>query len=359
MHPNHRKLFLVTFLFFAFVITQSCRSHESPSAPPKDKPVIVDVIVAQKQSVSQTIEANGTVVANEYVALHPEVSGRITYLNVNEGQHVQAGTVIAKLNDADLKAQQQRSVVQLDVAQKNEAALHQLLDVNGVNQVDYDAALNTVNTLKADINYYQALIDKTVIRAPFNGVIGLRQVSLGAFVTSADVIATIQQLSQLKIDFTIPEEYGQYIKKGDSISVAFDAFNNNRERATILAVEPKANALSRNLLVRAVLSTSKENPGSFAKVYFSQGNSEESVLLPADCVIPQDISKQVVLVKSGKATFVNVETGQRFANNVQITSGVQPGDTVIVTGVLFARPNTAVQVRQVQTLEQKKVESVQ
>ncbi len=284
--------------------------------------------------------------------LHPEVNGRLTYLNVQEGSHISQGTVLARVNDADLVAQMEKSKVQLQLAEQTEQRLRKLLAVNGINQSDYDAALNQVNSLKADIDYTQTLIDKTVIKAPFSGVIGLRRVSPGQYVTSNDVIASIQQLDKMKVDFTIPEQYNDVIKKGNLVDVELDAANNIRKKARIVAIEPQVNQDTRNLVVRAVLENGTANPGAFVKVYVDAGENKKAIMVPTNSIIPEDRNNQLILVKNGKATFVDVQTGYRLANNVEITRGVNPGDTVIVTGVLFARPKSVVKIRSVKTLDQ-------
>ncbi len=317
-----------------------------------NQPVVVDVVVANSGSVSSTIEANGSIVANEYAELHPEISGRITYLNVPEGTLIPQGTVIARINDADLQAQLQKSKVLLDLYQKTEERDHKLLDINGINQADYDLALNNVNGTKADMAYTQAQIDKTVIRAPFTGIIGLRQVSIGAYVTSANVIATIQQLDKVKVDFTIPEQYGATIKKGGVVDVVIDASNNTRRKAVIIAYEPQITPTSRNLRVRAILEEGKGHPGAFVKVYINATTDKKAILVPTNAIIPNDKNNQVILVKDGKASFVDVQTGVRESNNVEISSGLNAGDTVVVTGVLFARPDAPLKVRGVKTLDQ-------
>ncbi|KAA2245835.1 efflux RND transporter periplasmic adaptor subunit [Chitinophaga agrisoli] len=317
-----------------------------------NQPVVVDVVVANSGAISSTIEANGSIVANEYAELHPEISGRITYLNVPEGTLIQQGTVIARINDADLQAQLQKSKVVLDLYQKTEERDHKLLDINGINQADYDLALNNVNSTKADMAFTQAQIDKTVIRAPFTGIIGLRQVSIGAYVTSANVIATIQQLDKIKVDFTIPEQYGAAIKKGGVVDVQIDASANTHRKAVIVAYEPQITPTSRNLRVRAVLEEGKGHPGAFAKVYLNTATDKQAILVPTNAIIPNDKNNQVILVKDGKASFVDVQTGVRESNNVEISKGLNPGDTVVVTGVLFARPDAPLKIRGVKTLEQ-------
>jgi len=344
---------LTIILFTIFIIFSACKSKKDP---PKQGPApapMVDVIVAGSKSVSNIIEANGTIVANEYVELHPEVSGRITYLNVPEGKFISKGTLIARINDEDLRAQLGKSKVQLDLAQQTEERLRKLLDIGGVNQADYDAALNQVNSLKADMNYTQALIDKTCIKAPFSGVVGLRQVSIGAYVSSADVIATMQQVDKLKVDFTLPEEYGNFIKTGSKISMQLDAADSIKHTATIIAVEPQANTITRNLKVRAILQdNTKANAGAFVKVFLNATIDKKAILVPTNCIIPSDKNKQVVLVKDGKAKFADVQTGLRQQGNVEIVKGVDPGDSVIVTGVLFARDKNPVKVRSVKKLEE-------
>jgi membrane fusion protein (multidrug efflux system) len=284
------------------------------------------------------------------VELHPEVSGRLTYLNVPEGKYVEAGTLIARINDADLQAQLNKSKVALDLAVKTEERLKKLLAVGGVNQQDYDVALNTENGLKADIAYTQSLIDKTVIRAPFSGVVGLRQVSPGAYLSPANIIATVQQLDKIKIDFTLPEEYSSLIKTGNTVDILVDATNQVMKKATIVATEPQVIENTRNLKVRALLQGVKVNPGAYVKVYLASKRDKKGIFVPTNSIIPDDKNKQLVLVKNGTAKFVNVQTGVRQADNVEITSGVNAGDSVVVTGVLFARPKAALKIREVKRL---------
>lgn len=337
-----------------FLLFSACREKADAAKIRQtqgSQPVIVDVIVAGSHSIDNKIEANGTVVANEYVELHPEISGRITYLNVPEGAHVEKGTVIARINDADLQATLQKAKVQLDLYQKTEERNRKLLAINGLNQADYDLALNNVNSTKADIDYTQAQIDKTVIKAPFSGIVGLRQVSPGAYATPATVIATVQQLDKIKVDFTIPEQYSSIIKKGALVDIEVDAANNIHRRGLIVATEPQVNLSSRNLKVRAILQEGKGNPGAFVKVLVNAGVDKKAIMVPTNCIIPDDKNNQVIIVKGGKAQFSNVQTGVRESNNVEITKGINAGDTVVVTGVLFARPQSALKVRSVTTLE--------
>lgn len=337
----------------SLLLLTACKSKkEAPKQNTAPQATVVDIIIAGLSGINNTVEANGTVIAGEFVELHPEVSGRLTYLNVPEGTHVQQGTVIARINDADLQAQLNKTRVSLDMATKTEERLRKLLSINGVNQADYDVALNAVNGYKADMAYTQSLIDKTVLKAPFSGVVGLRQVSPGAYVSPASIIVTIQQLDKIKIDFTLPEEYSSLVKKGNSVDVMVDTRTQAIKKAVIIATEPQVNQNTRNLKVRAVLQDSKVNPGAYVKVLISSNKDQKSILVPTNAIIPDDKNKILVLVKNGMALFVNVETGRREANNIEITKGVQVGDSVVVTGVLFAKPKAQLKVRNVKTLEQ-------
>ena len=345
------KYFVAAFMLLSCFA--ACKKKTAGNGKPKEAPpVIVDVMLATLQPIADTVEANGTVVPNEFLEIHPEVSGRLVSLNIAEGRPVSQGTVLAKINDADLRATLAKTRVQLDLAQKTEARFKKLSDVGGINLSDYDAALNTVNGYKADIQYTQALIEKTVIRAPFSGVMGLRQVSPGAYVTPATSLVTLQQVSKIKIDFTLPEMYSNIIKVGQTVLVEYDAATAKKANALVVAMEPGANTSTRNMKVRALLQETDVNPGAFVKVYIDAGKGRSSVLVPTNAIIPNDKSNQLIVVKKGIANFVNVETGVRQANNVEIVSGLNAGDSVVVTGVLFARPKSKVKVRSVKKLSE-------
>ncbi|WP_431216763.1 efflux RND transporter periplasmic adaptor subunit [Puia sp. P3] len=344
---------VVSLCLFSFT---SCKENADAANKSKRQsgngpnPTIVDVIVATPHSIENKIEANGSVVANEYVELHPEISGRIVYLNVPEGAHVPKGTVIARINDADLQATLEKSKAQLELYKKTEERAHKLLDINGINEADYDIAVNNVKSTQADIDYTEAQLDKTVIRAPFDGVVGLRQVSPGAYVTPANIIATVQQLDKIKVDFTLPEQYTSVIRKGGLVDIQLDA-TGGRRKGLIVATEPQINLSSRNLKVRALMENGQGHPGAFVKVYVEAGLDKKAIMVPTNCIIPEDKNNQVIIVKQGKAQLVNVTTGVREANNIEITKGLNPGDTIVVTGVLFARPNSPVSIRSVRSLD--------
>jgi membrane fusion protein (multidrug efflux system) len=338
-------------LAIAVLVIVACKSKKEEPRQQNGGPqaVIVDVIIAGKNSIANTIEVNGTVVANEAANLQPEVSGRLTYLNLPEGTKVTQGTVLARINDADLQANMQKIRVQLDLAQKNEARLKKLLDINGINQADYDAVLNQVNTLKADLDITQAQIDKTILKAPFTGILGLRMISPGAYVTPATILATLQQTDKVKIDFTVPEMYIDIIGKGKTVNVK-TTMGASLRKATIIATEPQIDATTRNLKVRAVLDGANINPGGFVKVLLESGGKNNSILVPTNAIIPDAKAKKVVVVKNGKGTLTDIVTGLRLNGAAEVVSGLNEGDSIAVSGVLFVRPNSQIKVRSVKQI---------
>ncbi len=306
--------------------------------------VTVDIAVIQKQSVPKIVEVNGSVISSDFVELRPEINGRVTFLQIPEGKVVNAGTVLVKLNDADLQAQLEKIKIQLELAQINEQRNKQLLSIKGINQSDYDVSLQQVKSLKADIAYTSSLIEKTVIKAPFTGQLGLRQISLGAFINTTTTVVTLQKTDDLKIDFTVPELYKNLVSVGSAVAVESIGADSEKFDATIIAIEPQIIASSRNLKVRATVK-GKLLPGSFTKVYLSDlDNNAASIMLPSNVIIPDSKTKQVVVVSNGKAKFVNVETGYRTQTSVEITKGLQPGDSVIVAGMLFVKEGSKLKI---------------
>ncbi|MCB9015053.1 MAG: efflux RND transporter periplasmic adaptor subunit [Lentimicrobiaceae bacterium] len=339
------KFNLLTVFAFILIAVTSCTTKGGDTTEKKQKPpVAVDVLIAEEGEFDSDIEVNGTVLSEEMVELHPEVSGRLTFLNIPDGVFVKEGTVLAKINDADLQAQLQQQKVQLQLAEKTEERLRQLLSAKGVDQATYDAALSQVNLINANINVLRAQIDKTVIKAPFSGRLGLRLVSEGAYISPSVAIGTLQQTDKVKIDFAVPEAYADLLKTGRTVGVRANGGAANL-KATISAIEPQINTATRNIKVRARLETGTLNAGAFVKVLLNDRKS--GIVVPSNAVIPDALSNQVVIVKGGKAVFQNVEIGIRNSDVVEIVNGLQVNDTVIVSGVLYVRPNSVVQIKKV------------
>ncbi len=332
-------------LALALFALASCggKDEKKPAASgrPAAGPMKVDAYIVKAQNFAENIEVPGTIIANESTEIHPEVSGRIVQLNVAEGRYVSKGTLLAKLYDEDLQAQLKKLQVQLQIAETNEKRSSQLLEIQGISKSDYDASLLNVNNIKADIEIIRTSISKTEIRAPFNGRLGLKNISPGAYVTPADIIAVINQTSQLKLDFTVPEKYSSQIKTGQTIYFTYQG-SNIRHTAKIMATESAVAQNTRSLMVRSVVQSNGTDilPGAFAKVQLRFDPDPNALLVPTQAVLPQARGKKVIKYEAGIAKFVDVTTGVRDSARIQILDGLKKGDTVIVTGLLSTRPES-------------------
>jgi membrane fusion protein (multidrug efflux system) len=337
----------IRFLIPLFLFACGNKKNNKPAQDKSKAPIAIDVSIASVQDFSNSIEASGTVLAGEFVELKPEVSGRIVMLNIQEGKQVSEGTLLVKLFDDDLKAQLRKNETQLDIAIATEKRLKALLDVNGLNRQEYDQAVIQVNNIQADIDYTRAQIRKTEIRAPFTGSLGLRSVSKGAYVGPQDILATMQQTGILKIDFVLPEAFSSDIKVGGEVKVMTD--RKQQLTATVIALEPQVNVETRNIKARAIIkgNASGLNPGAFVKVLLDMGQGKKSILVPSNSIIPETRNKKMVLIKGGKAKFTIVETGYRGEDKIEILSGIEPGDTFAINGILFLKPDAEVKIRQV------------
>ena len=314
----------------------------------------VDGFIVQTQVVSETIEIPGTLVADEATEIHPEVSGRITGLYVREGAYVGKGALLAKLYDADLQAQLRKVQVQLQIAQQTESRYNQLQQIGGISKEDYSATALQVNNLQADIDILRTSIAKTQIRAPFSGKLGLKEVSAGAYVTPQSIIATIQKTSDLRIDFNVPEKYTSQIKMGQYVNFTVEGSKRNYT-AIVAATQSGIEQTTRTLTIRGRVQGDQAGlvPGGFAKMKMSFEPDPNALMIPTQAIIPQARGKKVALYRGGTADFVDVVTGVRDSSNVQITSGLNKGDTIIVTGLLSVKPDTKVTINKIVNQQKK------
>ena len=337
-------------LFFVLLILSACNSGKNKKNAAQEKgkgPISIDVSIAHNQSFTNLVEANGNILALESVQLKPEMNGRIVFLNIPDGKMVSQGTLLMKLYDDDLKAQIKKLNAQLSIAKKTEARLKSLLSINGLNQQEYDIALTQLQNIEADIDYTNAQIRKTEVRAPFTGVIGLRRVSIGAYVGPQDILATLQEISALKVDFVLPEAYANSIGNGDVVDVLDDKLQ--VFKAKIIGVEPLVNSNTRNIQIRAMVQDSKGKlrPGAFVRVQLDVAKNKEGILVPTNCIIPETRFKKIAVIKNGIVDMRTVETGYRGETFVEITSGLNIGDTFAVNGILYLKPKGEVIIKTV------------
>lgn len=333
---------------FVLLLLHSCNSKKDSNAAnskPASAPVAADVVICKASQINAEQELNGTVLANDFVELRPEISGRIVSINIKEGTIVAKDQLLVKLYDDDLQAQLRKNQSLLSNAQTTESRLKKLIEQKGINQQEYDQALAQVNSLQAEMDFVKAQIRKTEIRSPFAGKIGLRQVSVGAFITPQNVVSTLQANTGMKVDFNVPEDYGGLIKNGLKVNAIIEG-KTGRVPAQVIAVEPVINQQTRNLKVRAALSANDVQMGAFAKILLPQV-SRNSIQLPTNAIIPDTRNKKVFVFRNGKVQSVIVETGIRQNESVEIVSGLSVGDTVAVSALLYLRPDSPARVKNV------------
>jgi membrane fusion protein, multidrug efflux system len=313
--------------------------------PPAPK---VDVFVVKSETVSASLEIPGTLVADDATEIHPEVSGRITGLYIREGAYVDKGAVLARLYDGDLRAQKRKLEVQLKIAQQTAGRHEELVKIGGISKQDYDLSVLQVSNLRADLDIINTTLDKTVIRAPFSGKLGLKEISVGAYVTPLSVISSIQKTSGLKIDFNVPEKYTTQIKKGQYVNFRVEGIE-RPYTAVVSATESGIATETRSLMIRASVTGDATGliPGNFAKVHLSFAPDNNALMVPTQAIIPQARGKKVVLYRNGIATFTDVTTGVRDSSMVQIVSGLNKGDTVVVTGLLSIKPEATITLKNI------------
>jgi membrane fusion protein (multidrug efflux system) len=323
-------------------------SNDGTAAPPPSQrggSLSVQVSVVQPEPLEDKIVTTGTVLANEEVALRSEVSGRVEAITFEEGRAVQQGDLLLQLNDADLQAQRKQAAFRLKLARDREARQAKLLEKGGVSQEEYEATQNEVNVLEAELDLIDVQIDKTSLRAPFSGVIGLRSVSVGSYLTPSETVATLKDLDPVKVEFSIPERYAQRVDVGDRIAFTVEGLPGTYE-GTIYAYEPRIDQDTRTLRIRATSPNPQGTllPGAFADIELIFEEIEDAITVPAIAVIPELGGKKVFVVEDGAAASRSVTTGIRTADRLQVTEGLAPGDTVIVTGIQQLRPGLPVQI---------------
>ncbi len=336
-------------------------SDEAPGPPGGQRggdTLQVTGYVAVELPMQDRIRATGTLRADESVDLAAEVSGRVTRIHFREGSYVQRGQLLLKINDAELQAQRERLRFRIELAQASEERQRRLLEIGGVSQEEYDAALGEVNVLRADVAHVEAQIARTELRAPFSGIIGLRYISEGAYVSPQTRVATLQALSPMKLDFSIPERYTGRVQIGDRVTFSV-AGSPQRYRGEVFAVEPRVDEDTRTLLIRAQVPNPEGSlfPGAFADIELIVEEIDNALPVPAISIIPELEGRRVWVMENGKAASRRVETGLRTDAAVQVTNGLTPGDTVLVSGIQVVRPGQSIRVTDLTALNRSDTET--
>jgi membrane fusion protein (multidrug efflux system) len=335
-----RFIFILFLPIFFIVVFTGCRheQHNEQRQHVASPYMEAHAIMLKPQALENKIMTTGTVLANEEVELRSEVEGRVVQINFREGSRVGKGDLLIKINDAELQAQLKKLLLDEQLARDDLFRKEKLLEINAVSREEYDISQNQLGVIQAQIDLLRSQLDKTEIHAPFNGLIGLRYISPGGYVTSDMLIARLQETNPVKIEFTVPEKYRNKIEPGTVIQFTIEG-QDSIFTGKVYALEPKIDPLTRTVTVRA-LCTNNANvliPGAFAKVGIILETIPDALVIPSEALIPDIRGEKVFVCTMGQAKAVYVVTGIRLERTVQITEGLTPGDTILTTGLLQLR----------------------
>lgn len=307
---------------------------------------VVEAVEAQKKDVNLEISALGTLQADQAITVRPEITGIVTSIDFEDGERVEKGDLIIKLDDKDLTARLMQAEARLTLTRANYQRAQQLLKQGSGTARARDEALNDFKSAEAEVAAAETALHKATITAPFSGIIGLRQVSLGEYVTAGQAIATLADVDNLRIDFRVSEVFLTEIGKGQEVNVIFDALPEQVYTGVISALDPVVSIEGRALSVRAILQNvdGKLRPGLFGRVEIVT-DTRRSIMLPEAAIVTMPTGdKAVFVVVDGHAKMSPVTIGTRVPGEVEILAGVEDGDMVIVSGQLKVQNGAPVEV---------------
>jgi membrane fusion protein (multidrug efflux system) len=326
-------------------------SKNSGANGPKDKgkdeqPITVSGTVVKLQTFDNNLALSGSIEANEQVEIRSEVSGIVKTIYFQEGSNIAKGQVLLKVDDIELKAQLAQAKTKESLASENERRAKLLLQKEAISQEEYDVARADHQSAKAQSQLILAQIEKTTVRAPFSGKIGLRSISPGTYVTPALLVAKLVNSGQLKITFSIPEKYASQVNKNGIITFKVTG-SDQTYTAKIYAIEPEVEIATRTLKVRALADNKngKLLPGTFADVQLPLDIIKDAVVIPTEAIIPVQDGKKVFIANKGMAKEVMVETATRTDASILVLSGLKVGDTVLTSGVMSLKDEAPIVVK--------------
>lgn len=328
------------------VAVAGCK-HDKPSITtqsPFARPVEVKAVVVAPRQLEHKITSTGTLLANEEVEIRPETSGRITAIHFEEGTFVPEGSLLVKIDDSELRAQLKRLQLEEKLAKDDVYRKEKLLQIKAATEEEFQIAQNQLGVILAQIELVETQLFKTSIYAPFSGYIGLRYVSTGGYASPSLVVTHIQQTDPVKVEFTVPEKYIPFIRKGSEIKFTVAGID-SIFTGYIYATDPKIDVMTRSFTVRARCSNPGNMlvPGAFVKVEVILQTVPDALVLPSEAIIPDIRGEKVFVCRQGKVRQTYVKTGIRTDIEVQISEGLHVNDTVITSGLLQLREDMAVQ----------------
>ncbi len=294
--------------------------------------------VVRPQKLTDEFVTTGLILPDEEVNLSFETSGKITEILFSEGTAVRKGQILAKVNDQPLQAKLKQLTAQLDLAKNRVFRQEQLLKKDAASQEAYEEAKTKLATLEAEIEGVKISIELTILHAPFDGVIGLRQVSVGAYATPSTQVAKLTKIAPLKIEFSVPERYASQIHKGVNMDFNVGGFQ-EAFHAQVYAVESAVDKDQHVITARGLYPNSNHKllPGQYASILLKKAEIEQAIVIPSEAIVPEMGVDKVYCYRAGKAMPAEIITGIRTAGEVQVLSGIVVGDTIITSGTLQLR----------------------
>jgi len=307
---------------------------------------VVEVVEASKEEVDLKVSALGTLQADQAITVKPEITGIVTSIDFTDGSRIEKGDTIITLDDRDLKARLMQSEARLTLTRANYQRAERLLKRGSGTARARDEALNDFKSAEAEVAATKAALDKATIKAPFSGIIGLRQVSLGQYLTAGDPIATLADVDNLRIDFQVSEVFLTEVGEEQEVNVTFDALPGQIYKGVVSAVDPVVSVDGRSISVRAIIQNvdGKLRPGLFGRVEIVT-DTRRSIMLPEAAMVTTPTGERAVFkVVDDRAQMSPVTIGTRIPGEVEILSGVEDGETVIVSGQLKVQNGAPVEI---------------
>lgn len=314
-----------------------------PGGPPGGFAMAVEVAKVAASDFSDEASAVGSLKSNESVVLRPETAGRISAIGFKDGAIVSKGTVLVTLDAAVQEAELQQAKANLALAQTSFQRNQELVAKKFLSQQALDTSSANLKVQQAAVQLTEAKVGKTRVKAPFNGMLGLRNVSVGDYVKEGQDLINIEDIATLRMDFKLPESYLGRVSKGQAVELTSDALPGQSFKAVLDAVDPLVDQNGRAISARARLDNAagKLRPGMFVRVRLLFGDRKDVLMVPEQAIVP-GAQPAVFKVVDGKATLAKVRIGVRRAAQVEVVEGLVAGDVVVTAGQLKLREGAPV-----------------
>lgn len=318
------------------------------NVPAGPRTVPVEVAAVETMTINEEVEALGTLAADESIVIAPEIAGRVVALGFREGERVKAGQELVKLDTAILDAELKQAMADLGLARDTNDRLRGLVSRGSGTQVALDESTAKLASSEARVQLAKAKLAQSTILAPFNGVVGLRSVGIGDYVSVGKQLITLTNIDPIKIDFRVPEIFLARVKVGQPVQVRVDAAPDRTFAGQIFAIDPVVDVNGRAIRLRATVPNADLSlkPGLFARLSIIVDQRENAVVVPEMAVVPDGIGKMIYVAENGKARRVPIELGKRLPGKVEVIGGLKPGMQIVTAGQMRLRDGATIAVKE-------------